>query len=391
MSVALPVHPFPARMAPDFVLERLPKKEKGRTLTILDPMMGSGTIPVLASVSGHRAVGFDTDPLAVIISRTWAKPLDAAALAASAERATEWARSRSHRAWTHQDSETQDFIDYWFDEATQRRLGALAEGIQEAPPELQDALWCSFSRLIITKDAGASRARDVSHSRPHRVRSAASFDVLDRFCSSAKAVADRHGGLQAKRAGTRRLRLESGDARSLPLRRETIDAVITSPPYLQAIDYLRGHRMSLVWMGYNMRELRSLRSNAIGSEKGLAEKGVADSIVGQVVGNGLSNRGRAVVRRYVSDLSGTIGELRRVLRKDGYAAFVVAESTLEGTPIKISALLEEVASHEGLRCTAREQRELPASRRYLPPPSKGGSGALDRRMKTESYLTFRRA
>lgn len=391
MSVALPVHPFPARMAPDFVLERLPKKEKGRTLTILDPMMGSGTIPVLASVSGHRAVGFDTDPLAVIISRTWAKPLDAAALSASAERVTEWARSRSHRAWTHQDSETQDFIDYWFDEATQRRLGALAEGIQEAPPELQDALWCSFSRLIITKDAGASRARDVSHSRPHRVRSAASFDVLDRFCSSAKAVADRHGGLQAKRAGTRRLRLETGDARSLPLRRETVDAVITSPPYLQAIDYLRGHRMSLVWMGYNMRELRSLRSNAIGSEKGLAEKGVADSIVGQVVGNGLSNRGRAVVRRYVSDLSGTIGELRRVLRKDGYAAFVVAESTLEGTPIKISALLEEVASHEGLRCTAREQRELPASRRYLPPPSKGGSGALDRRMKTESYLTFRRA
>jgi hypothetical protein len=390
VSVALPVHPFPARMAPDFVLERLPKKQKGRTLTILDPMMGSGTIPVLASISGHKAVGFDTDPLAVIISRTWAKPLDAAALATNSERVTESARARAHRAWRHDDAETQGFIDYWFDTATQRRLGALAEAIREAPPDLHDALWCSFSRLIITKDAGASRARDVSHSRPHRVRSAASFNVLDRFCASAKAVADRHGALQEKRAGIRRLRLESADARALPLRRETIDAVITSPPYLQAIDYLRGHRMSLVWMGYAMRDLRILRSNAIGSEKGLEKAEVADSIVGRVVGDGLSNRGRAVVRRYVSDLSGTVRELKRVLRDDGYAAFVVAEATLEGIPIKISALLEEAAAHLGLRCMEREQRELPASRRYLPPPNNGGSGALDRRMKTESYMTFRK-
>ena len=29
----------------------------------------------------------------------------------------------------------------------------------------------------------------------------------------------------------------------------SVDLTVTSPPYLNAIDYLRGHKMSLVWMG----------------------------------------------------------------------------------------------------------------------------------------------
>lgn len=391
MSVALPVHPFPARMAPELALQRLPERRSGRTLTILDPMMGSGTIPVLASVAGHRAVGFDSDPLAVIIARTWAKPLPDDALLASAERVTEWARSRAHRAYQHSDEETQRFIEYWFDLKTQRHLAALANAISREAGELRDALWCSFSRLIITKDAGASRARDVSHSRPHRVRSHASFDPLERFPTAVRAVIDRHSALKARRAGKRRLRLELGDARAIPVRAGAVDAVITSPPYLQAIDYLRGHRLSLVWMGYDLAKLRQLRSESIGTQRGLLESGWHDDVTRRVVGESLSPRGIAIVRRYVLDLSQTLSEIRRVLRDNGSASFVVAEATLEDSPIRISALLEAAAVHNGMKCVGRERRDLPPNRRYLPPPNRGGAGALDRRMKTEWCLSFQPA
>lgn len=67
MNASLPlVHPFPARMAPQFALDRLPRL-RGRTLRVLDPMMGSGTIPVLAAMREHVAFGFDSDPLALLI------------------------------------------------------------------------------------------------------------------------------------------------------------------------------------------------------------------------------------------------------------------------------------------------------------------------------------
>ena len=61
---------------------------------------------------------------------------------------------------------------------------------------------------------------------------------------------------------------------------ESIDMVITSPPYLNAIDYLRGHRLSLVWLGHQLSGLRMIRSGSVGAERGPdAHHGNVDEIV----------------------------------------------------------------------------------------------------------------
>jgi len=389
-TATLPVHPFPARMAPELALRRLPRTHCGEEVsTVLDPMMGSGTIPVLASVDGHRAVGFDTDPLAVMIARTWGRPLDCTRYLESAERATEWARAGSHRVFRHEDKEAQAFIDYWFDGVTQRRLGALTAAIAEESEDLRDALWCAFSRLIITKDAGASRARDVSHSRPHRVRAGASFNPLERFPVAARAVVVRHRSLDRRRVGQTVLRLDQGDARALPLKDSSVDMVITSPPYLQAIDYLRGHRLSLVWMGYTVGELRRLRSSSIGTERGLPTEEWDSSGVRGIADGSLSTRGAALLQRYVADLGAVFREVHRVLKPGGHATFVVSEATIEGVSVRLSAALDIIAERKGFEGVEREQRGLPSSKRYLPPPKTQGTNSLDRRMRTEWCLTYR--
>src|ERR1700678_324260 len=62
------VHPFPARMAPEIALSRL---RSTRSLRVLDPMAGSGTSIILARLLGHTAIGYDQDPLALLIAKTW--------------------------------------------------------------------------------------------------------------------------------------------------------------------------------------------------------------------------------------------------------------------------------------------------------------------------------
>ena len=75
MNASVPlVHPFPARMSPQLALESLPRRQD-RPFRVLDPMMGSGTIPVLAAMRKHKAIGFDLDPLAVMIARAWGRSL----------------------------------------------------------------------------------------------------------------------------------------------------------------------------------------------------------------------------------------------------------------------------------------------------------------------------
>ena len=47
----------------------------------------------------------------------------------------------------------------------------------------------------------------------------------------------------------------------------SIDLIITSPPYASnAIDYMRAHKFSLVWLGHSVTTLSKIRRKYIGGE-----------------------------------------------------------------------------------------------------------------------------
>jgi hypothetical protein len=374
-------------MAPELALRRLgriPKK------VVLDPMMGSGTIPVLAAHRGHTAIGFDIDPLALLIARTWGRPLNTNTYITAALEVAAEASDSLTVPFNSSDKETADFIDYWFDEQANIKLAALAAAIQSRQGPLQDPLWCAFSRLIIAKDASASRARDVSHSRPHRVREITTIDPLERFPIAARDIARRHAALGSSRPTPAGLRLEEGDARSLALPDESIDMTMSSPPYLTAIDYLRGHRLTLVWMGWTIPKLRQLRAAAIGTECGAWDKDALDHVLKGVFGGPPTDRAQAVLRQYARDLDAVFREQARVLRKRGQLTLVVADGTLFGTQVRVARLVSRIGGMHAFRLTSRRTRPLPDGRRYLPPPLSGSNQSLDHRMRAETALTFRR-
>ena len=61
-------------------------------------------------------------------------------------------------------------------------------------------------------------------------------------------------------------KVREGDARTLRgIRSASVDAVITSPPYLNAIDYLRGHKLALVWIGYGSSDIKRIKSLGVGA------------------------------------------------------------------------------------------------------------------------------
>ena len=111
-----PIHPFPARMAPDLVLERLGRL--GGKSRVLDPMAGSGVVLRHAIELGHEAVGFDLDPLAVLMARVWTTPISGQNLDRWAGRIVGEAHATNAGAaaldWMDGDDETRSFVEYWF-------------------------------------------------------------------------------------------------------------------------------------------------------------------------------------------------------------------------------------------------------------------------------------
>jgi hypothetical protein len=154
----LPVHPFPARMASEIAWNELRTR---RPQCVLDQMAGSGTTLVAAKLRGHRAVGFDRDPLSVLIARCWTHATRPKSVNARAGEVIQRARKAVRKMACSEaypigaDDETKAFVRYWFDLTNRKHLAALSFAIGEtAPGATRDILWCAFSRLIITKHVG---------------------------------------------------------------------------------------------------------------------------------------------------------------------------------------------------------------------------------------------
>jgi DNA modification methylase len=393
-----PIHPFPARMAPSIAQRRLRSKRK---LRVLDPMAGSGTTLVAARLYGHQAVGFDTDPLALVIAKAWSSNVSSKRVRQRASEVLSKAREHypdiafSEAYPAKADSETRAFIRFWFDPTNRRQLKTLSEEIAKVSDSAEKALlWASFSRLIVTKDAGASLARDVSHSRPHRAFTIAPVRPFERFLAAVdSALRASHFGPGSKLPAAA---IRHGDARSLPLPDGSIDLVITSPPYLNAIDYLRGHKLSLVWMGHCIKDVRTLRSNSIGAEsaaRAVATSGHISSALGAMCDlKKLSEHSRGMLVRYVHDMNSVLAEVSRVLKRRGQAVIVIGNSTIRGVFVKNSSGLMYLARVNGLRLNSTRRRPLLENRRYLPPPGRRISGKLlGTRMREEVILTFAKA
>lgn len=383
------VHPFPARMAPDVALAKINALTRPDAI-VLDPMCGSGTVPRLAANEGRRALACDVDPLAVLITRTACKPDWSRDLAKRVKLVVDEAQKLDDRLphWIAGDQESHDFIEYWFAVEQRAQLCRLAR-VLSVRPTTDDPLRVALSRLIVTKDGGASLARDAAHSRPHRVRTENDFDVYGEFLASAKRLEEIVGSDMPQH----RARIRSVDARHLYfIEPSCVDLIVTSPPYLNAIDYLRGHRLSLVWFGWTLSTLRELRGESIGSERSMRDAppaivGMAELSVPRITE--LSQRYRHIIYRFTSDIDRLCRSLARVSKVGGHMVFVVADSQLRGVPVENSAICRIAAQRHGFAFQESVIRPLPAQHRYLPPPEFDRT-SLGGRMREEAVLTFER-
>lgn len=342
-------------------------------------------------------MGFDIDPLAVLMSRVWTRKGSHHRLFEASEQVLTVARRMrrfSHRdlPWISKCPETANFVEFWFAEPQRSSLARLAMCIQRLRNTEEewicDCLQLALSRIIVTKHVGASLAWDVSHSRPHIMREDNDFDVFEGY---ERAIARLIALLDAepvRKAGA----VRRGDCRNLNLIRDrSIDAVVTSPPYLNAIDYLRGHKLALVWMGHTIPQLRDLRGGAIGTERA----GRRDRSGTRVVGlenavrsiRRLPERQRSIVHKYAQDAALMLEEMKRLLVTDGLMVLVLGDSKLRGVPVYNSRIFRHLAKASGFELAEERKRPLQSHRRYL--PTSASSGALANRMKVEVLQAYR--
>lgn len=386
------LHAFAARFPP-----QLPRAFiQGLTVPgdiVLDPMMGSGTAVVEAWLEGRRGIGLDIDPLALCLCQVKTRPLQlehlqdtAQKVVAQAYTLTEGTTITRHLAQRF-DERTKAFVNYWFLPTTQRDLMALRVAIESVPEvAVRRLLELTFSSTIITKSGGVTRARDLAHSRPHLDKEKVPKNALEQFTlrlhknlTSIAALAV-NGSVAVPLAG---------DARTMPFADGVIDLIVTSPPYANALDYMRAHKFSLVWLGKSVGDLSGLRAEYIGAErvKGTQFATLPERparILGELAHVDKSKS--AILAKYFTEMQAVLAEMHRVLRPDAAAVVVVGPSVMRGIDVQTHHGLADIAAAVGFDVVGVVQRMLDRNKRMMPARFRKTDSMIEQRMHEEYVI-----
>lgn len=203
---------------------------------VLDPFCGRGTTALAALLAGRVPYSFDTSPLAVHITSAKCRPYGPTAV-------RRWLARLSHGGQSEQDSRLEPF----FHPKTLRTLAALRSALAKDHSDL--GRWVAllalarlhghssgylsaptFDTVAISPAAQARRLKRLGATVEPR---ALAPRVLDACRRALARPLPPWFGLAARRART-----QQADAASLPLASGSVDLVVTSPPYLDQIDYL---------------------------------------------------------------------------------------------------------------------------------------------------------
>lgn len=384
-------HPFPARM-PLEVARAVIEGMSREGAMVLDPMIGSGTTSVAARVLHRPSIGFDIDPLAVILAAARCRPPPAPVFEDTAARVGECAEDGLCRLDVSPSLSTHEaaFLNRWFPRDGQLRLSALVNAIlAESDVCVRATLIALFSSMIVTKQGGVTFALDVSRTRAHYSADKTPADPFVEWKRRARAF-HRYADQSLLDSVPTDCLLARADARALPLPRATADLVLTSPPYLHAIDYMRASRFSLVWLGYTLSVLRDIRRETIGSERAINDGSLPKHLEEELTDSPTPARRKPMLRRYLRDLLTALQETRRCTKPGGIAVYVVGPSILSRRRYDGGDVLAQLARSVGWRVIGHTRRDFAANRRSLPPPHRNHrSQAINKRMSCEFYVALR--
>ena len=413
------VHSFPAKFPPQlpckFILELTDIGD-----IVLDSMMGSGTTVLEAFLHGRQAIGFDIDPLAMLISRVKIESFSTSELNVAGKRILKEAQ-RIVRLYPELlaadkrkrfNEKTIEFLNYWFTEEVQMELLALLAEIEKIDNEkIKDFFKLIFSSIIITKTGGVSLALDLAHTRPHKAKTVFSKtgkvlfgDENEKKRHLVKSLRSPLDEFEKKLKQNLRGVIETapsnlgpiinfGNAQSLALPPNSVDLIVTSPPYVSnAIDYMRAHKFSLVWFGYPIEDLMKKRKTYIGGEGfvDLPQIELPQSVETLVTEIRQKSKAKSVsLRRYYVEMTLVLQEMFRVLKSEKSAIVVVGNSILAGHDVQIEDSLVEIGKKIGFDVPIVGIRQLDRNRRMMPAGSSVDmSSQIQQRMYEEFVIGF---
>lgn len=397
------LHKYPAKFVPQLAQWGLNYRRERPAEIVLDPFCGSGTTNLEAALAGHQALGVDVSPLAVLIAsaKTFLMP-DAAeasrlvgevvdlakrcapAIEAELEQADDWGLHFSWRNWfrVHETAKVlalRNAIEERAEDDGTRGflLACLSSALKRSSYLSEDQIKVRFDKEKIIADPLTSFATIAGRAIP--VQANTGQQIAASGGSSGSVV---------------------GSATELPIASHSVHRVVTSPPYINAVDYTMAHKYNLFALGLiNPEQFKEHCRSYIGvTERAVRSVDLADvpdssgaphhKVVIDLWAEGRPvTRNRAfVVHQYFDGMARSFDQMFRVLVPGGLVVMVIGTTNrICGRTVTTAQLVEAVANVAGFGTELKFEHALAnRSSMRLNRSSTGGE------VKTETVLVLRR-
>jgi DNA modification methylase len=262
------IHEYRGKFFPQLVRSLLNISGVSSGAKVLDPMCGSGTTPVEASLMGCEAYGIDLNPLSILISTVKTSVLHLNPVEFEAEYIALLKRMNSNSkrglSWLNSlDKPNIEYLTNWFSRDILIQLDPIIRYIEEVKnPICKDLFRIVFSNIL--RKVSWQKLDDL------RVRKEVRKEILEINVLSEFKV-ELHKSfrsilvflLENESSKVGKAKILEGDSRfSDKLLKglvNKIDVVITSPPYATALPYLDTDRLSLYYLNLMSRKEHRIR------------------------------------------------------------------------------------------------------------------------------------
>lgn len=352
-------HRYPAKFIPQIVSRLADKYTKEGDL-IVDPFGGCGTTLVESKIMGRPSVGVDINPVAVLITKAKVTPIDPVKVEKSFAllkgRIETYNENIKVKAFEH------ERIDYWFKPEEKRKLSFIfAEISKLKDQDIRDFFYCGFSNILKNCSIWLQKSN-----KPTRDFEKKPSDPIQTFFKQIKAMMRGNARFYELSKEKNYLKVPSQvyctDARTIPVKDNSVSLIVTSPPYVTSYEYADLHQLTALWMEYT-KDLSDFRKRFIGSSYHSKKDLILNSSIAENIRNELLKKDKKTaeeVSTYFSEMNQVFAEMKRMLKKGGKTCIVIGNTSLRGVDILNAEVFVEQLQNLGLKIADIIKREIPS-------------------------------
>jgi tRNA G10 N-methylase Trm11 len=364
------IHSYPAKL-----LQQIPYFFLNNTIfskeddLVVDPFCGTGTVLLESSISNRNAIGIDVNPLASLISKTKTAKIEILDLKNELENIKKEFTNYKQSKIKYYIPKISN-IRHWYSPKAIKKLSAIKNIISginnKEVKEFYQVVFSLCCKKFSYSDPRVSvpvRINKDKFPEGHSLHTAAvknlkfinKNDIFQFFIEQADKNINRLISFQnITMLNTNKVKVYNTDIKTIDdslIENNSVQLILTSPPYVSAQKYIRASSLSLQWLELNESTVPELNKQSVGREEfpkveysklHLTGFYNIDKVLTKIYEK---NQLRSYITYvYIEEMQKSFNKFYNILKEDGYFIMVIGNNTIAGYEFMTHKYLIEIAA-----------------------------------------------